>query len=302
MPWRGLGHIFTANGQRAWMQSHCSMPFAEPLTGTYCRIWFTARNKNNHSHVAWLEIDLQEPSKILALSQRPALAPGFPSTFDELGVMGSWIVKKGTQNWHYYVGWSDGGAKPFHVAIGLATQNGNQLRRHSSLPVLDRSATDPYFVSTPCVIKIRTSWHLWYLSGTGWSTTQPTKARYKIAHATSKDGVNWTPNTNARFEFTNEYETACARPSVIFEKGVFHMWFCVRGDTSPYRLAYAESSDGQRWSRKDKNVAFQNPPGKWENEMRAYPHVFDQAGSRWMVTAGNGFGRGGMGLAVLENS
>ena len=111
MPWRGLGHIFTANGQRAWMQSHCSMPFAEPLTGTYCRIWFTARNKNNHSHVAWLEIDLQEPSKILALSQRPALAPGFPSTFDELRVMGSWIVKKGTQNWHYSVGRSDGGAK-----------------------------------------------------------------------------------------------------------------------------------------------------------------------------------------------
>ena len=35
--------------------------------------------------------------------------------------------------------------------------------------------------------------------------------------------------------------------------------------------------------------------------MRAYPHVFDQAGQRWMVTAGNGFGKEGMGLAVQES-
>jgi hypothetical protein len=34
--------------------------------------------------------------------------------------------------------------------------------------------------------------------------------------------------------------------------------------------------------------------------MIAYPFVFDHAGDRYMLYSGNGYGRGGMGLAVLE--
>ena len=303
MPWRSLGHIFTASGQHCWMRSHCSMPFAEPLVDTRCRIWFATRNEANLSHIAWVEIDLREPGKILALSHIPALSPGARGSFDELGAMNSWIIKHGTQNWHYYIGWSDGGAKPFHVAIGLAIQKGDQISRHYSSPILDRSHADPYFVSTPCVIKIKSIWHLWYLSGTGWSDTNTIKARYKIAHATSKDGIIWIPDTDTdtNLIFTRDDEIACARPSVRFEKGIYRMWFCVRGDTWPYRLAYAESLDGRNWNRRDSQVTFLNRPEHWDNEMRAYPHVFDQAGQRWMVTAGNGFGKEGMGLAVQES-
>ena len=55
MRWRKLGRIFKAAGQQPWMQSHTSMPFAEPLDSNRLRIWFTPRDEQNRSHLAWLE-------------------------------------------------------------------------------------------------------------------------------------------------------------------------------------------------------------------------------------------------------
>src|SRR3546814_18694002 len=67
-----------------------------------------------------------------------------------------------------------------------------------------------------------------------------------------------------------------------------------------YRLGYAESDDGLSWRRRDDRAGFKPADEGWDSEMIAYPHVFDHAGSRYMVYAGNGFGRAGMGFAVLE--
>ena len=41
-------------------------------------------------------------------------------------------------------------------------------------------------------------------------------------------------------------------------------------------------------------------PSGWDSEMVCYPHVFDHKGKRYMLYNGNGYGRTGFGLAVLE--
>jgi hypothetical protein len=38
----------------------------------------------------------------------------------------------------------------------------------------------------------------------------------------------------------------------------------------------------------------------WDSEMIEYPFVFDHAGSRYMLYNGNGYGKTGIGLAVLD--
>jgi hypothetical protein len=76
------------------------------------------------------------------------------------------------------------------------------------------------------------------------------------------------------------------------------MWFCSRGPA--YRIRYAESSDGVDWTRGDDPAALDVSTNGWDAEMIEYPCVFDHNGTRYMLYAGNGFGRTGFGLAVLE--
>jgi hypothetical protein len=76
------------------------------------------------------------------------------------------------------------------------------------------------------------------------------------------------------------------------------MWFCSRGET--YRIRLAESEDGITWVRRaDSEVGIDVSPGGWDAEMIEYPCVFDHAGRRYMLYAGNAFGRSGFGLAEL---
>jgi hypothetical protein len=76
------------------------------------------------------------------------------------------------------------------------------------------------------------------------------------------------------------------------------MWFASRGDV--YRICYAESIDGRAWERKAVQRGAEPSEEGWDSEMICYPHVFDHGDRRYMLYNGNGYGRTGFGLAVLE--
>ncbi len=301
MRWRKLGRVFLANGQRPWMQSHASMPFAESIGDNFVRIWFSTRNDQNRSHLAWLEIDITQPQYLLKLAEDPALAPGPAGRFDDSGTMGSWLIQNGTERWLYYIGWSQSGANPFHLGIGLAVSHdgGVAFSRHAPDPIMDRSAESPIFVSTPCVLAVGDTWHMWHLSATDWPQGANTPD-YNIRHATSTDGLTWTPDAQPCIDFAQPNECAIARSSVLIEEDCWRMWYCYRGRDFPYRIGYAESADGQAWTRRDDAAGLSVSSEGWDSEMVAYPYVFDHEDRRYMLYAGNGFGRDGIGLAILE--
>ncbi len=302
MRWRKLGRVFTAEGQRPWMHSHASMPFAEPLDNGRIRVWFTPRDRHNQSHLGWLEIGLDDPSTILELARKPTLAPGRDGGFDDTGAMGSWLVDQDGERRHYYIGWTQSGAAPFHLSIGIARNrdSGMTFTRIENNPVHDRNPHDPILVSTPCVVVSDSHWAMYYLSATRWRHGNPFPD-YNIRRATSPDGVDWKPDTVPCIDFADPSECAIARPCVIQDGGLWRMWYCHRGDDYEYRIGYAESGDGKAWTRRDDRAGLTVSDGGWDSEMTAYPFVFDHAGNRYMLYAGNGYGRAGIGLAVLDH-
>lgn len=301
MKWRKLGQLFVASGQMPWMQSHCSMPFAERIAGDVFRIWFAPRDAANRSHGAWLEIDIRTPDKILRLCKAPALAPGAAGSFDSQGAAVSCAAQAGGVRRLYYIGWSKNDRAPYHIAIGLAESRdgGNTYARHPANPILDRNAADPWMVSTPYVLPTRDGWRMWYLSVTGWPdpAQQP---HYDLRQAISADGVSWQTEPTPCVTFHHPTEIAIARPSVLKDGDTWRMWFCHRGTDYAYRIGYAESPEGVTWTRRDDRAGIGISESGWDSEMIAYPHVFNHAGARYMLYSGNGFGRGGMGLAILE--
>ena len=76
------------------------------------------------------------------------------------------------------------------------------------------------------------------------------------------------------------------------------MWFSHRG--TRYQIGYAESEDGKNWNRLDHLCSINSAPDGWDSEMLAYPHVFKHGEALYMLYNGNGYGKTGFGIAVLE--
>jgi hypothetical protein len=289
--------VYVPRGEREFLASHASVPFAEPLEGSLVRIWFSPRDARNRSHIAWLVLDLEHPQRVLEMSAEAALGVGPAGAFDDCGAMMSWLAGRRRL---YYIGWNTRGSVPFHVSIGVAEAqpDGRWLRRAG--PVLERSADDPWFCSNPCVLEEDGGWRMWYLSGLGWEEIEGRLSpSYRICDARSADGVHWHERGRVAVALQGD-EFALARPSVLREGAGYLMWFCERTRQRPYRLAAACSEDGLHWRRETAWADLTPAAEGWDSEMVAYPHVFDHAGARFMLYCGNGFGRTGFGLAVWE--
>jgi hypothetical protein len=124
--------------------------------------------------------------------------------------------------------------------------------------------------------------------------------KYHIEYAESRDGINWQREGLVAIDFANDQVFAISRPSVIHDNDRWRMWYSFRGHA--YRIGYAESEDGRQWNRLDTQVGIDVSVTGWDSEMIEYPFVFDHKGQRYMLYNGNGYGKTGFGLAVLEKS
>ncbi len=300
MKWKKLGHVFCPKGEAEWMSTHASVPFAEHLEGDLFRIYFTVRDIKSRSYTAYIDIDILNHTRILNVSAEPVLVPGALGEFDDSGSMACWLTKKNDVSYMYYQGWNLGVTVPFRNSIGLACRSGvERFRRYSPGPILDRSMFEPHFTATPCVIFDGLKWRMWYLSCTDWLLEgDSVKHKYHIKYAESDDGVNWIRKGVVAIDYAAENEYAISRPSVLYDGGVWRMWYSYRG--SSYRIGYAESEDGIKWQRLDSQVGIDVSSSGWDSEMIEYPFVFEHNGKLYMLYNGNNYGKTGFGLAVLD--
>jgi hypothetical protein len=298
--WRKLGLIFSPSGERDWMQSHAAVPIAEHISGDLFKIYFSCRDKGNRSYTGYLLLDITRPQEVLELSSKPVLAPGSLGEFDDSGAMATWLALHNGTKFLYYIGWNLGVTVPFRNSVGLAVSTlGTGFDRYARGPILDRTIDEPHFVASCCVIPGDDRWRMWYLSCTGWTMiNEIPKHHYHIKYAESKDGIHWNREGVIAIDHADQTEYAISRPSVVWDKDLWRMWYSYRGDK--YRIGYAESYDGQKWKRLDKESGIDVSESGWDSEMIEYPFVFDHDGERYMLYNGNGFGKTGFGLAVLE--
>lgn len=303
MKWHKLGLIFCPQNNYDWMMSHAAVPFAECIEDDLFRIYFTSRDKVNRSFVGYVEINIQKPHRIINLSHTPILSPGNLGTFDDSGAMLSWITEYGQYKYLYYIGWNLGVTVPFRNSIGLAISSKNNLNftKYSEGPILDRNINEPHFCASSCVIKEAEKWRMWYLSCVKWELVNGKPQHwYNIKYAESIDGINWIRSGIVCIDFKSKYEYAISRPCVVKDGEFYKMWYSYRGHS--YRIGYAESKDGINWTRLDQQVGIDVSDSGWDSEMIEYPYVFEHKGQMYMLYNGNGYGKTGFGLAVLEKN
>lgn len=304
MEWEKKGLIFNVEKNSDWMYSHAAVPFAEHVKDDIFRIYFTTRDRINRSHGAFIDVDIKNPKRILNISPEPIIKPGPLGSFDDSGTMPTCIVNFQNQKYLFYQGWTLGVTVPFYVNIGLAISNGPKIgfKKIGAYPLFDRNNSDPYFTGTGYVDIEGGIWRMWYLSGVMWKITNKfPKHFYNIKYAESNDGIQWIRKGITCISFKSKEEYAISRPCVIKTSKNFLMFYSYRGGKVTYRIGYAESNNGIRWTRMDEEIGIDISSHGWDSEMIEYPFVFTHKGSTYMLYNGNEYGRSGFGYAILKN-
>jgi len=294
--WEKRGVVMVPDAHHWWMRSHAMIPTPEHIEGSTYKIYFSGRNDENQSHIGWFTVDLNEPETIIEFSPEPVLAPGELGCFDDNGVTPSCVINEGDEKRLYYIGWNPGSTVRMHLFGGLSisTDNGESFQRWSRAPIIERCPTDPYLNTAPWVVRADNEWRMYYVSGTGWKHKD--LPRYNIKMARSEDAKHWKRDGHVCIDFADDSENALARPCVIFDEGVWKMWFAHKGGA--YRLGYAESMDGVNWERQDDFAGIEPSNEGFDSEMIEYAAVIVHEGRYFMFYNGNNYGYGGIGLAV----
>lgn len=281
------------------MLTHAANPVAEWRHDDVFRVYFSARDHDKRAHIGYVDIDLNRPQEILAVSAEPVIAPGAIGAFDDSGVSMGCIVRHGDLRYLYYLGWNLGVTVPWRNSIGLAVSAGpdEPFVRVSPAPVLDRNRVDPYSISYPWVMIDEGRWRMWYGSNLSWGTEQE-QMNHLFKYAESTDGIHWSPEGTIALHFKDPSEYAMSKPTVIRDDDLYRMWYSYRG--AAYRIGYAESLDGVIWTRRDEAVGIEPSQTGWDADAICYPCVFDHGGKRFMLYNSGRYGDTGFGLAVME--
>jgi hypothetical protein len=298
--WKKLGLVFRPTPALEWMRTHAAAPLIYPLETGAQRIYFASRDAGNRSHIGWVEMDLRDPTRELAVADAPALAPGALGCFDDSGVYPGSIVEHEGRLLLYYAGWNPGQPPPlFTASIGLAISDdgGLTFERWSPAPVLSRGRHDPCLVTSPCVIREGGEWRMWYVGGFRWAEEAgELHSYYDVKYARSDDGVVWERDGRVAIPLAPG-ERNIGRPCVVRLAEGYEMWYSASG-SGGYRAGYARSDDGLDWTRLDHDAGLEPSPEGWDSRAVAYPWVALLDGRRHAVYNGNDYGRDGFGLAV----
>lgn len=313
--WKKLGRVFNPYDVKGkeWLHEYAQAP-ATLIFDNFVRVYFSCRPKRDEngqfvSYTAFVDLDRKNLFKIINISKNPILELGKKGCFDEFGTYPLSVIRMDDEIWAYYAGWTRCSSVPFNTAIGFAKSmnEGENFERLGDGPLLSYSPNEPFTLSGPKIRKFDGTYYLFYIAGDKWVTVDDRpEISHKIRVATSKDGLNWIKNDRNLVKDSWGDNESQASPDVFYANGKYHMFFCgwlpaTFRQTKSRKIGYASSTDLFNWKRDDSKAGIDISEGNaFDNEMLAYPHVFELDGKIFMLYLGNEVGRYGFGLAELQ--
>lgn len=301
--WRKRGRLFCAQNVAGWWVSHTMAPAAIELDQQRIRIYLGCWDAAGISRIGFIDVDSADPSRLLAISQRPVLDIGRDGMFDENGVFPGHVVRLDGKIHLYYTGFMLGHKIRHFNFGGLAvSSDGTHFTRVSEAPVLDRADEGLHVRAGQSVLCDGGQLHCVYSAGSGWvdagGIKRPTYDVYyqRLATpvATSRRGVRLV-------QCDQRVEHGLGRPQLCKLGDDYYLFYTRRLLDMRYHMGCARSTDLVSWSRVDSWVGLPHgAPGEFDHEMVYFPCVVETAaGRRYLFYSGNRFGGGGLGWAEL---
>lgn len=308
MIWEKKGLIYQVRNQASWMKTHAQCPTAL-LMGDRIRIFFSIRDNLGESLPTYIDVSKDNPLEILYEHNQPILFKGKLGTFDENGIIPSYIIRHNNEIYLYYAGWSRCENVPYKNFTGLAISKdgGNSFEKFSEGPVLGLNTNNPLSATGPCITILKGEFRCVYSIGIEWlEINNKLEHTYLLSYANSKDGINWKTSSQIVIKPENEYMAHC-KPAFFIYKDKYYMWFSKRGShdfrtpgLTSYRLGFAISNDFINWKRDDDMCGIDVSDSGWDSEMICYPNIIQIDNKAYLFYNGNGFGKSGFGYAEMD--
>lgn len=307
MKWVKRGLIHQPTKSYFWNQNYDILPTPIFIKDkNIIRIYFGTADNENFSRITYIDLDADNPSKIIYEHNNFILDIGIDGTFDDCGVVPSCIIEHEEANefYLYTVGFQRTIKKPYMLFAGLAVSRDLvNFNRFSSAPILPRNHFRFISQGAPCVIFDNNIYKMWHWYANKWIEVNGKPFMdYHIGYAESKDGKNWVMHNIACLQPRSEKsEFAVARPWVFKKNDLYHMYYSTRYADKLYRLEYATSNDGLSWDR-NYDPPFDVSDNGWDSEMICYPSIIEVKGRTYMFYNGNNNGETGFGYAELADA
>ncbi len=302
--WNKSNCIFKANGQFPFMKSHTAMCIPYHLHDSIFRIYFSTRGERYNPQVGYIEIDINNTSQILNISENPVLENGPESHFDYNGLYSGCVVKRNNELWMYYSGRINLENDMYQVSAGLAISkdNGLSFEKYSPSPVHQRNIHDPWLVSTPFVMPYNNGWRMYYLSGRRIERYSNTdyKSFYDIRSAFSNDGIEWKSENKIHIPINDKISNVAAPNIIRISDKYYFMTYSYVEENNGYQLGAAYSENLNDWTIC--NSIFDSVKKENWDKTRAYPCSFLYEDKIYVVYGADNFGKEGIGLLNVNTT
>jgi hypothetical protein len=277
---------------------------ADPIYGA--QLPFTVDVVNNDD-----DIPIQPPLVVLLPPVGGSLDPSLPIAWDDDSVDEPSVLDIAGTFSMWFEGSNHAGQK--HEGVGLATSLNapGPFAKDPSNPVLGHAGRlrtgeiDKKGVGAPCVLFDGTTYRMWF------SCREDTADKLEIGYAESLDGIHWTKHTAwpggptvAVLSTTPGTFDAVdvTSPHVLFDAGIYKMWYQGTDASRVERIGYATSADGVHWVKNGSAVLEEGNTGDFDERGVRQPCVILEGSTYIMGYAGAGDDRRHrLGLAVSSD-
>jgi len=304
MRWEKLGLVPAPGGTPPWAL-HSALTPTPVLHQSGCiRVYASFRDGRGIGRIGFVDLDPDSPTRVLRISKTPALDIGRPGSFDDNGVILGDVLEDGGTLLLFYVGFQLTSKVKFLAFSGMARSEdgGDNFRRISEAPVLDRSDEGLLFRAIHSVRKDAGRWKIWYGAGSTWTLIEDTPyPTYQVFQMESQT-LESLPRTGRLVISYEGREYRIGRPRVYAVNCGYMMLYTKGSLDKSYLPGMAVSSDGVSWKRCDSEVGISPSPEGWDSRTVCYPSLLDLPDGRTlMFYNGNDMGREGFGVAMRRD-
>ncbi|MDP3119207.1 MAG: hypothetical protein Q8N01_02135 [Sulfuricurvum sp.] len=303
MNWEKKGLIYESPKDGSWRDNSALTPTAFVLNENVIRVYASFRDALGIGRIGYVDVDANNPGKILKVSESPVLDIGANGMFDDNGVILGDLIRMNNKIYMYYVGFQLVNKAKFLAYSGLAISedNGETFQRYKKTPIMDREDEALYIRAIHSVIYEDNKFKFWYATGSGWEKINGIDfPQYDINYIESDDGIHFNEhgmkciqNNKANLEYR------IGRPRIYKKDDAYIMNFTYGTTNDKYMAGQALSKDGIHWNRDDKTLGIKLSEGGWDSIHLSYPSVIKMKNKTYMFYNGNNMGQNGFGYAEL---
>jgi predicted GH43/DUF377 family glycosyl hydrolase len=303
MKWLKKGLVYVPPFDNSWRDNSALTPTAFLLNDNIIRNYVSFRDTNGIGRIGYVDVDANNPSIVLKISDKPVLDIGKDGMFDDNGVILGDLIRVEDKIYMYYVGFQLVKKSKFLAYSGLAisSDNGETFQRYKNTPILDREDEGLYIRAIHSVIYEDNKFKIWYATGNGWENINGIDfPQYDINYIESKDGIHFNEaGIKCIQNDKSNLEYRIGRPRVYKNNNKYIMNFTYGTTDGKYIAGQASSNDGIKWIRDDKELGIELSNDGWDSVHLSYPSIVTTKDKTYMFYNGNNMGKDGFGYAEL---